>query len=118
MSSLFSAHQIEGTAPEARKYTLQQANYIKQLTLYVRVTDLTEQRVFKVLPVGPLLSFSRPEARIDRDSNLHLLFQTGARSFLYQVINPEGDLLARQTHSLPAWNARAALRSAVGSPAA
>jgi hypothetical protein len=105
----FGVGTTEGNSPEVRKYTLQQANYVKQLTLYVRVTDSTEQRVFKVLPVGPLLSFSRPEARIDRTSNLHLLFQTGARSFLYQVINPDGDLLLRQTHDYA--NARPVLRT-------
>jgi len=77
---------------------LQQANYLKQMMLYVRLTDLSEQKVFKVFPAGRLLSFSKPEARIDRASNLHLLFQTGARSFLYQVIDPEGDVLVRQTY--------------------
>ena len=87
-----------GGIPEARKFALQQANYLKRLTLYVRVTDLPEQKVFKVIAAGPLVSFSRPEAQIDRASNLHLLFQTGARSFLYEVINPEGEIELRQTH--------------------
>lgn len=95
--------------PEARRYALEQANYVKRMMLYVRLTDLSEHRVFRVFPAGPLLSFSRPEARIDRESNLHLLFQTGARSFLYEVVNPDGDLIERQTHDYT--STRPALRS-------
>ena len=94
----FGVVAVDGAAPEARKYALQQANYVKRLMLYVRLTDLAERKVFKVFPAGPLVSFSKPEAQIDRASNLHLLFQSGARSFLYEVINPDGEILLRQTH--------------------
>ena len=94
----FGVPKGDGGLPEVRKFALQQANYMKRLTLYVRLTDLDEHRVFKVFPAGPLLSISRPEAQIDRASNLHLLFQTGAHSFLYEVVNPEGDVVVRQTH--------------------
>jgi hypothetical protein len=89
-------------APEARKYTLQQANYRKQLKLYLRLTDVDETHVFRVFPIGPLVSFSRPEAQVDRASYLHVLFQTGARSFLFQVINPDGDVVLRQTYDYTA----------------
>ena len=87
-----------GGPPEVRKYALQQANYLKRLLLYVRLTDETENHVFKVFPVGPLVSFSHPEVQLDKQSNLHLLFQTGARAFIYAVINPNGQILMRQTH--------------------
>lgn len=98
-----------GGPPEIRKYALQQANYLKQsaqsplhegkeLKLYVRVTDSTEAKVFRVLPIGPLVSFSRPEAQVDKTSKLHVLFQTGARSFSYTVTNPDGETTLRQTY--------------------
>jgi hypothetical protein len=74
--------------PEVRKFILQQANYLQQPYLYVRLTDAEEHRVFRVLPIGRLLSFSRPEAQIDRQSNLHVLFQTGPRAFTYCVVSP------------------------------
>ena len=35
---------------------------------------------------------------MDRANNLHLLFQTGARSFRYFVYNPSADVLVRQYH--------------------
>jgi hypothetical protein len=84
--------------PEVRRYALQQASYLKQLKLYLRLTDDTENKVFRVFPLGPLVSFGRPEAQIDKESQLHVLFQTGARSFNYSVISPDGTLLVRQTH--------------------
>jgi len=87
-----------GGEPELRKYALLQANYLKQLTLYVRVSDADEVRLFKVAPIGPLVSFSKPEGQVDKVSNLHVLWQVGARSFQYLVLNPEGETIVRQTH--------------------
>jgi len=88
---------VGSTVPEVRKYVLQQA-HMKHLTLYVRVTDQNENKTYRLLPVGSLVSFSRPEPQVDKDSNLHLLFQTGARSFSYSIITPKGDLILRQRH--------------------
>jgi hypothetical protein len=85
--------------PEVRKYILQQANYLKsQLRLYLRVTDASGSKTYKVCQVGAMLSFSRPDMRVDRLSNLHLLYQSGPRAFTYSVFNPDGDILIRQTH--------------------
>ena len=88
--------------PEVRKYALQRAQFRKQLELYLRVTDPTETRVFRVFPLGPLVSFNQPEHQIDKASTLHVLFQTGARSFSYVVVNPDGEIISRQTHEYTA----------------
>jgi len=80
------------------RYALQQASYRRQLKLYLRLTDVSENRVFRVFPIGPLVSFSQPEAQLDKASYLHVLFQTGARSFLFHVINPEGEVVLRQSY--------------------
>ena len=87
-----------GGVPELRRYALQQANYLKQLQLYVRVSGSDDTRVFSVMPLGPLVTFSATEAQVDRQSQLHVLFQTGARSFSYNVVNPDGEVIVRQTH--------------------
>jgi hypothetical protein len=85
--------------PEIRKFILQQANYLKsQLRLYVRLTDASGARTFRVLPIGPMVSFGRPEPQVDKFNNLHLLYQEGPRSFNYTVINPEGEIIARRTY--------------------
>lgn len=89
---------VPGTHPPVvRKFALQQATFLRQLRLYVRLTDPGEAQVFHVLPLGTLLSFSTPEAVLDKSSNLHVMFQNGPRSFLYSVITPDGDLIIRQT---------------------
>ena len=87
-----------GQPPEVRKYALQQAIHLKQMKLYVRVTDQAESRIIRVFPIAPLISFSSPEHQIDKSSNLHLLFQTGAKSFNYSVVNADGRWLVRQTY--------------------
>lgn len=87
-----------GGVPEARKFILQQANYHKSLKLYVRVADGNDNVVFRVFPLGQLVSFSQPEAQVDKAGYLHVLFQTGARSFLFQVVSPDGEVVLRQTY--------------------
>ena len=85
--------------PEVRKYTLEQANYLRsELRLYLRVTDAAGERIFKVVPIGRMVSFGQPEAQIDRFSKLHVLYQNGARSFDYSVFDPNGDLVIRQSY--------------------
>lgn len=93
----FGVPAVSGV-PETRRYILQQANYGKQLMLYLRLADLEDNKVFRVAPLGPLVSFSRPEAQVDRNSELNVLFQTGARSFAFYVIRPGGDVAIRQTY--------------------
>lgn len=87
------------TIPEVRKYVLQQANFLKgKLRLYLRITDPTGAKVFRVVPIGIILSFSRPEPRIDKFSNLHLLYQNWAHSSSYTVFSPDGEILERETY--------------------
>jgi hypothetical protein len=85
--------------PEVRRYSLEQANYLRsQLRLYLRLTDAEGSHVIKVFPIGPMVSFGTPEHQIDKESQLHVLYQNGARSFSYTVINPDGEVIIRQTH--------------------
>jgi len=84
--------------PEIRHYILQQANYVRgQIRLYLRVTDVYGKPI-RVLLLGPLASFGRPEQQVDRSSNLHVLFQDGASSFTYAECNLQGDLIKRQAY--------------------
>ncbi|MGD0745685.1 MAG: hypothetical protein ABSA45_11075 [Verrucomicrobiota bacterium] len=90
---------VTNRAPEVRRYSLIEANYLKsQLRLYAQVSNESETRVFKVTAVGPLVSFSQPEAKLDRLSNLHVLFQSGAQVFTYSVVNPNGSIIRREMY--------------------
>lgn len=85
--------------PEVRKYTLEEANYLRsQLRLYVQVSNESESRVFKVRSLGRMVSFGQPEEQIDRSGNLHVLCQSGASIFTYAVVNPDGDILQQEIY--------------------
>ena len=86
--------------PEMRRFVLLQANTIKKLQLYVRLTDATGDKIYRTYPIGLLLSFGQPERQIDRFSNLHVLHQNGARSFNYVIITPDGRMGVRETYEI------------------
>jgi hypothetical protein len=101
------------SAPEVRKYTLQKANYLRtQLQLYVEVSDAAEARVFKVVNIGKTVSFSSPETQLDRSSNLHVLWQSGAAHFTYALVNPDGGLMRHEVYDYAAPSPRPRLNMA------
>jgi hypothetical protein len=96
--------------PEVRKYVLEEANYLKtHLRLYLRVTDASGARPFRVFPIGQMVSFSRPEGQVDKWSDLHVIYANGPHSYSYTVFNPDGDVLVRQTYDYV--NSRPRLRA-------
>jgi hypothetical protein len=85
--------------PEVRTYTLEQANYLRsQLRLYALISNESASRVFKVIALGRMVSFGRPEAQLDELSNLHVLWQSGASVFSYAVVSPDGAVLQREIY--------------------
>ncbi len=99
----------QGAAPDMRKYLLQKVVTLKQMQLYVSITDAESDLSYKVLMLGPMVSFSRPEAQLDKLSNLHVLCQSGSKWFFYAVVSPEGNLALRQTYYMG--NSRPLLKS-------
>ena len=98
-SQVFGVVVATNAAPEPRKYALVEANYLReQLRLYVEVSTADGAHVFKVAALGPLVSFSAPEAQVDRVSQLHVLWQTGAQSFSYTIVSPDGTMISRDTY--------------------
>jgi hypothetical protein len=84
--------------PEVRTYALQEANYLhSRIILYAQVTD-KEGKLNKVIPVGPMVSFGQPDAKVGKFSDLNILYQNGPRTFNYTVINPDGQVILRQTY--------------------
>lgn len=84
--------------PEVRKYILQQATTGRRTKLYFRLTDGIESKSMRVTPLGPIISFSNPKMHLDRESNLHLLYQEGSHVYCYAVFSPDGDTTLRQTY--------------------
>jgi hypothetical protein len=79
--------------PESRKYALLKANYLReQLRLFLQVGSSDGAHIYRVRPLGPMVSFSIPEAAVDRTSQLHVLWQTGAQAFSSLVISADGSI--------------------------
>ena len=95
--------------PPARKYILQKVNTMKEIRLYVRLTNPEETKTFQVFRLCPMVSFAQPAAQVDKDANLHVLCQTGARAFMYHVLSSNGELIRRMTYDYA--NTRPALTS-------
>jgi hypothetical protein len=96
-----AAAGVTNRAPEVRRYSLEQANYLRtQLRLYLRITDSEESHAIKVLHIGPMVSISKPDPQIDRANNLHVLYQHTAHGYLYVVVTPDGEIILRQTHEI------------------
>jgi hypothetical protein len=88
-----------GGMPEMRRFTLEQASYLhSQMRLYMELSDASEMRIYKTAALGPIVSFGQPEAQIDRQSQLHALWQSGAQMFDYCRINPDGSLADREVY--------------------
>ncbi|MGC8886217.1 MAG: hypothetical protein ACP5MG_03560 [Verrucomicrobiia bacterium] len=86
------------TPPEVRKYALLLANFKQHLRLYFRLSNVEEDKIFKMVYLGNLTSIGRPETNLDKFNNLHILYQVGAKTFKYSVISPDGRLFLRETH--------------------
>ena len=82
---------------EQRKYILQKALYLKQVRLFLRITDPDEGHTLKVVSLGSLVAFNAPQWVLDRQSHLHVIHQFGATECLYHHFDPDGKIIARQT---------------------
>ena len=104
---------VTNQLPVVRKYILEEANYLRQqLRMYVLVSDQSGTRILKVSAIGPMVSFSRPEAQLDRASNLHVIYQSGAQSFIYSVVNPDGNITQQELYDILGTRPRLAVNDA------
>ena len=83
---------------ETRKYILLLISQKSLRKLYIRVADQDETKIFRTFAIGTLVSFGSPDHQIDSSSRLHILSQYGARTFNYCVVDPEGELVVRNTY--------------------
>lgn len=94
----FGLRTTAGEAPPpTRKYLLQKLTTLKELRFYVTVTDASEETILRQVRLGRASASDLPQAKLDRLNYLHVLHQTDARLFTHTVINPDGDLLRRET---------------------
>ena len=95
----FGVMVATNTAPEPRKYTLIKANYLReQLRLYVQVSSGAGDRVYQSRGAGAAGVVQPPEEQVDRVSQLHVLWQTGAQSFSYLDRRPGRRIVSREIY--------------------
>lgn len=92
-----------GIAPEVHRYTLQKARVNGKLFMYLRVSDNNSPniKVYNVLALGMMIQMPRPNFgfEIDASGIVHVFFQCHARSYLYCIINPAGNLIERKMYA-------------------
>ena len=86
--------------PKQRRYVLQQAKNLRMMTLYVRVDDGPGGRVHKVSQLCPMVTFNEPVAQVDPVGDLHVLCQSGARTYNYSVLTPDGKIKIRHHYKI------------------
>jgi hypothetical protein len=98
-SQTFGLAPTPDAPPDPRKYALVKANFLReQLRLYLQVSNGDVSQIYKVAPLGPMVSFSTPEEKVDRQNQLHVLWQTGASSFFYVVASAAGAVVSRNVY--------------------
>lgn len=85
---------------DRRTYLLQQANYLKEVRLYLRIADAAQGFTYAVFPIGPVVSFSKPTPLIDAQARLHVLHQFGMRTYAYHIFSHNGEIIERRTYEI------------------
>lgn len=82
-----------------RTYSLQTRRDAHYDMMYVCVEDRAKQVIYGALPLGVYVAIGQPETRIDKSGHLHVLFQTGPRSFRYIHVDPQAKILDQAIYS-------------------
>lgn len=90
---------IENEKDEYRQYTLLAHRGERDEMLYLSIKDNPPRLVYGVISLGVFLSATPTDAQIDREGNVHVLFQNGPRSFGYVEVDPRAKLLQRAAFS-------------------
>ncbi len=67
--------------------------------LHVCVRDEPHQLVYGLIPLGEFLSLTPPSAQVDKEGDLHVLYQTGPRSYGYVQVDPYAKILDKAVYS-------------------
>ena len=89
----------EGVVDEYRTYALLAGRDEQQDLLHVSVRDEQHQIVYGVIALGGFITLTEPDARLDQEGRLHVLYQAGPRSYGYVDIDPYARVLYRAAYS-------------------
>ena len=90
---------LPGSRDEYRNYALVTRRDGNVELLFAAVREDAAQATYSLVPFGELLPTDKPQARLDKQGHLHVLFQNGARSFGYVHIDPAAKVQALAAYS-------------------
>ncbi len=76
-----------------RKFQLLSFQDAEQMTLYVRLRDERARRVVACYPLGRLVPHRDPQATLDGENRLHVLYMAGPKLFAHTVVAADGEKL-------------------------
>ncbi len=80
-----------------RTYSLLMNRFPNYTGLYVRVEDKDTGIVYATESLGHIISMDEPQAQLDRENQLHVLYCSAPRSWAYTRIGLNGEVLARSS---------------------
>jgi hypothetical protein len=79
-----------------RRFSLLSFQENDRMSVFVRVRDQNSQRVLATYSLGRLVPHRDPQATLDGQNRLHVLFLTGPRFFRHCVIDPDGEKVSEE----------------------
>jgi hypothetical protein len=89
---------IAGTK-ETREFRMMNFTSNKQTMIYVQVMDGKTGTALQTLNLGKALLFRKPQAAIDKQQNMHVLYLANPEFFLYARIDNKGRFLGRDLYT-------------------
>ena len=83
----------------ARTYSLMTNRFPDHTSLYIRVEDKDGGIVYATYSLGQVIAFDQPQAELDRDNQLHVLYCAAPRAWGYARVGLNGELVSRASFS-------------------
>lgn len=84
---------------EYRTYSLIARRGDKEDLLHICVKDEPHQLVYGVIGLGGYIPLAEPEARVDRNGHLHVLYPGGPRAYGYVHVDPQARIIERAVYA-------------------
>jgi hypothetical protein len=90
---------LPASKDEYRTYALVTRHDGNDELLFVSVREEPARTMYSLVPLGTMLLTSVLQAKLDKQSHLHVLYQNGPRSFGYIQIDPQAKVMERAAYS-------------------
>ncbi len=81
-----------------REYQVLTFTDSRKTYLYIKVVDNTTGQPLQTYALGEVLLFRKPEATVDRDQRIHILFLSTPSVWSHIVVDSDGKVVSRDFH--------------------